>query len=657
MGIVDNTFLAEQRILNIDLSGDPLVIFGAAGRGKTTFLKSLLISLAAKYSPADLHIFVLDFGRGGLKALRKLPHVGGIVDTNEEERVERLIRMLRNIIDERQLKLQAYDSLTDYNAKNPEAAFPPVLVAIDNVSEFRETYERFLPDLIALVRDGRSFGVYFVVAATLTNDVPTKLFNLLTQRMTFTLPDASEYSSVVGRGWSSFNDTPGRGLVVDLVNGRPQPLEFQTAMPIGEAETDYYKELSQRMEKAWVALENQTPALKAKRPKSVEPLAKVIDLATISPPMGQGALPKFAALGINDLDREPTLIEFQAKGPHWIVVGPPVTGKTTTLRSLVLALAHAYPPDQIAMVLIDPSDASRRFFNFGGSGENSLETLPHVLQTVTNAKELDEVVMRLRAEYDEQVIARLQGRTDVFIPENNQKRSIVVIVDHYDDAESLNKGKLGLTGLSEIGKGKNLHFVVGGTLGILRTSGDEFRKRVESARYTLVLQDYETVRYMGARGNFTVTKELPPGRGFLIKAVQATLTQMAMPYGEGKNGAAPQEYLDQWIGSIREKYQRAQWSYYAKDLRALEAAIGGEEALPAAAAPPAPAASDALAELAKMMSLQSGMVNQFASQEIPESKPETRASVVIPEDGGKGKAQAKSEAGSKAAAPAKSRKK
>ncbi|MEK7807884.1 MAG: FtsK/SpoIIIE domain-containing protein [Chloroflexota bacterium] len=628
IGIVDNTFLAEQRVLNIDLSGDPLIIFGAAGRGKTTFLKSLLISLAAQYSPADLHIFALDFGRGGLKALRKLPHVGGIVETNEEERVERLIRMLRNILDERQLKLQAYDSLADYNAKNPEAAFPPVVVAIDNVSEFREMYERFLPDLIALVRDGRSFGMYFVIATTLTNDVPSKLFNLLTQRMTFTLSDPSEYSGIVGRGWPGFNDVPGRGLMVDLVNDRPQPLEFQTATPIGEAETDYYKELSLYMEKAWATLENQTPALKAKRPKSVEPLAKVIDVATLLPPLGQGTLPKSAALGINDLDREPVRVEFQDKGSHWMVVGPPVTGKTTTLRSLVLALAHSYSPDQLAMVLVDSSDTSRRFFNFGGSSENLLESLPHVLATVTNAKEMDEVVMRLRAEYDEQVIAQLQGKTAVFIPENNQKRSIVVIVDHYDDAESLNKGKLGLTGLSEIGKGKNLHFVVGGTLGILRGGGDEFRKRVEAARFTLVLQDYEAVRYMGARGNFTLTKELPPGRGFLVKAVQASLVQMATP----SSHPSPQEYFDQWIGSIRGKYQRAQWSYHAKDLTALEAAIRGETVSVAAPPPAAAAASDAMAELAKMMSMQANMISSFTTKEIPDATPNTMASVTIEDD-------------------------
>ncbi|MBI3362212.1 MAG: hypothetical protein HY023_14000, partial [Chloroflexi bacterium] len=657
MGIVDNTLLAEQRVLNIDPSGDPIVIFGASGRGKTTFLKSLLISLAAQYSPADLHIFALDFGRGGLKALRTLPHVAGIVDTSEEERIERLLRMVRNIIDERQQKTQAYDSLADYNAKNPGSAFPVVVVAVDNVSEFKETFDRFLPDLMAMVRDGRSFGVYFVVTATLITDAPSKLFNLLTQRITFTLSDPSDHASVVGRGWPAFNDVPGRGLVVELVQGRPQPMEFHTAMPVGEAEVDYYRELSQRMETAWAALEGQNPALKAKRPRPVEPLAKIVDLQAILPPMGQGSDLKAAPVGINDLDREPTLFEFQAKGPHLIIVGPPVTGKTTALRSLVLSLAHCYPPDRVAMVLIDPSDSSRRFSNYGSSDENSLESLPHVLASVTNAKELDEVVKRLQAEYDEQVIARLKGQREVFDPQDNKTRSIFVIIDHYDDAESLNKSGLGLGGLSEVGKGKNLHIVIGGSLQIMRSSSDELRKRAEATRYTLVLQDYETVRYMGARGAFNVTKELPPGRGFLIKSVQASLVQLAVPSADGKNGLSPQEQLDGLIASIRAKYpKRAQWSYHAKDLMALEAAIsGGAEPAEAAGAPASEIAdaNAAMAELAELLAAQASMASTPLA-EIPEARPENLVSLEIPaSDGG----QKPTKAGAKAVAPKGSKKK
>src|SRR3970040_2923539 len=91
LGLVDNPYRAEQRLLNIDLTSDPLVVFGAAGRGKTTFLKSLVTSLAAEFSPADLHVFALDFGRGGHKALNALPHLGGIGDATEEERGGRVL--------------------------------------------------------------------------------------------------------------------------------------------------------------------------------------------------------------------------------------------------------------------------------------------------------------------------------------------------------------------------------------------------------------------------------------------------------------------------------------------------------------------------------------------------------------------------------------
>jgi DNA segregation ATPase FtsK/SpoIIIE-like protein len=47
IGLIDNPYQAYQKLLTVDLASDPLVIFGAAGRGKTTFLKSLWTSDAA----------------------------------------------------------------------------------------------------------------------------------------------------------------------------------------------------------------------------------------------------------------------------------------------------------------------------------------------------------------------------------------------------------------------------------------------------------------------------------------------------------------------------------------------------------------------------------------------------------------------------------
>ncbi|MCJ7677285.1 MAG: hypothetical protein MUO35_06150, partial [Anaerolineales bacterium] len=374
---------------------------------------------------------------------------------------------------------------------------------------------------------------------------------------------------------------------------------------------DPYRELVQRMAQAWEGMVKKTPALKAKRPKPVEPLALTLDLEGLLPPMGGGAEPLAVPLGINDLDREPTMIEFGAKGPNWIVVGPPVSGKTTTLRSLVLALASCYPPERVAMILVDPSDAARRFFNYGTGGDSSLDRLPHVLATVTNADELDAAVRRLSAEYDDEVIKSLRGKTG-FKPVDNAKRSIFVIIDHYDDASILNRSGVGLAGLSVIGKGKNLHLVVAGSTDILRGSGDDFRRRVESSRYTLVLQDVEQVRYMGIRGDFSGYKDLPPGRGFLIKAVSAPLVQIAMPFVEGKGGLSGEEQLAQLIGSIRAKYKgRAVWSYTAGDLTPLGGAV---VSVPEGAA--AVPQTESLAELEQLMAMQEKLMSEAV--EIPE---------------------------------------
>ncbi|MEP7359462.1 MAG: FtsK/SpoIIIE domain-containing protein, partial [Anaerolineales bacterium] len=373
------------------------------------------------------------------------------------------------------------------------------------------------------------------------------------------------------------------------------------------------------------------PALKARRPKAVEPLPSLVPLQTVLPPFGSGGTGLTAAIGINDLDREPLVVDFEAKGPHWIVIGPPVTGKSTILRSLVLSLAQTYTPQQVAMVLVDPSDTMRRFYNFGGSPENTLAALPHVLATVSSAKELDEVVKRLTAEYDEVVIGRLAGKSDVFEPQDNDKRAIFVIIDHYDDIEPMNKGELGLTGLSQVGKGRNLHIVLGGTLGIMRASGDELRRRVESARYTLVLQDYETVRYMGARGNFSLIKEPPPGRGFQVKAVGAALMQAALPAVEGFNGRTAQEQLDSLIGSIRSGFVQARWSYFSSDLAELDKAIRGEAPAPEAAAPDQ-SELDAQKMMADLMASQAAMMEALNAP-IADADPSRFATVVEPELG------------------------
>jgi S-DNA-T family DNA segregation ATPase FtsK/SpoIIIE len=94
-----------------------------------------------------------------------------------------------------------------------------------------------LPDLTALVRDTRAYGIHFSISGDQTNAMPGKMFSIIAERYTLKLSDAGEYSNIVGRGVKDVDPIPGRGYVRV---GR-MPLEFQAALPLGVDEEDRLK--------------------------------------------------------------------------------------------------------------------------------------------------------------------------------------------------------------------------------------------------------------------------------------------------------------------------------------------------------------------------------------------------------------------------------
>ncbi|MET9497223.1 type VII secretion protein EccCb [Streptomyces sp. NPDC006552] len=75
---IDGTAMAP---VILDLDRDPLLlVLGDAGSGKTSFLRFLARSLAAKYSPQEAQIFVLDFRRTLLGDLPETPAVRYLTD-------------------------------------------------------------------------------------------------------------------------------------------------------------------------------------------------------------------------------------------------------------------------------------------------------------------------------------------------------------------------------------------------------------------------------------------------------------------------------------------------------------------------------------------------------------------------------------------------
>ncbi len=536
LGIVDDPQLARQLPLSLSLDRDHHFIFGGSGYGKTSFLRALVVQLAVALPPNALHIYALDLGGRSFGSLRLLPHLGDVImpdDEAYEERLNRLMERLEETLQARKVAFSTVDAATlaDYNAARPQETLPAILVIIDNFAELKENFGELIDErLTPLLRSGRTYGLYFVVTAADLGGIPSRVLNLFGQRLTFSLADSGSYLDVVGRNAPAIGDTPGRGLA--RVDGRP--LAFQAALPVRageESEGARLRRLAETLRAAWAG---PTPAPVRILPR-VAPLADVLAAA----PESTDGEPE-AVLGF-DNQLQPARFNPRRHGPHFAVVGPPLSGKTTTLTNWVLSLAARHAPEQVAFVIVD---FSRKFTHYGGRAD--LGALPHVLTVVRAAGELPGLVARL--------VAECRALAD-----GDSARRLHLIIDNFDDLiEEIERDNDAVDALGDLAQlagrhgADGLHVVISGLLDV----ASPLKSRVLNSGYGVGLRNSDSLTTLRAYSrNF---KDLPPGRGHIASAGQLTLIQIAQPYADAATRAAE---MDEWIATIQARYPggAAEW--------------------------------------------------------------------------------------------------
>lgn len=564
-GLLDNPVEAQQGPLVFDLSRTHLMIMGDSGWGKTSLIRTIITSLASTHSPNELHIYVLDLGGRNFRALEGLPHMGGVIYADEEtyeERMQRLLDKLSLMTDERQQILSNADAnnLYDYNERNPDEPLPAVLVAIDNFAELRENYEMLVEStILPLVRRSLSVGISFIATGNAPNAMPSKVYNLFGERITFKQANADRYMDIVGRGAIEIDDIAGRGY---LRMGR-RPLLFHVGLPVGifdeESGRDTLTEADElRLIAAQMREHVESDIFELhNKPEPVSTLPEIVPLQDALTAAGDPKPRRIHGVLGQNINLQPALFDLKRMGPHFAVVGPPLSGKTTALFNWVLSLTQRHGPDQIMIILID---FQQKFIDYGG--ERRLDELPQVVDAVTEVEQVEALVANLKTECE--VLASEESSREIF-----------VIIDNFDDfSEELERMRdlpRDMAGMARRYGRDGLHFIIGGTL----DSGvSELRRRVQSANYGIGLRSAQAVdalrvsrRPAALRG-----KELPPGRGFIVKSGQATMIQVAAPYeGMGITASSGDfedeevkiaQAMDMWVGKIVEQYpdQKIEWS-------------------------------------------------------------------------------------------------
>ena len=237
IGEYDDPDNQKQGILTLPLSKEGnTIIFGAAGSGKELMLSSLIYSSITTHDSREVNFYILDFGAETMTMFKNAPHVGDVILSNEEEKIENLFKLVNQIIEERKKIFVDYNGSFDFYINHGGKQIPLLIIAINNVEAFLETYDQYEDILGQLTRDCLKYGVVFVLTTNGPNTVRYRLRQNFKQNILLQFNDPMDYSSVISAARKKEpSKVFGRGLVqLDDV------FEFQTAYPYQESKMKEY---------------------------------------------------------------------------------------------------------------------------------------------------------------------------------------------------------------------------------------------------------------------------------------------------------------------------------------------------------------------------------------------------------------------------------
>ncbi|MEG0589581.1 FtsK/SpoIIIE domain-containing protein [Aurantimicrobium sp.] len=234
-------------LLDLVTAGPHAVITGMTGSGKTEFLKTWLVALAASYSPDELSFLIIDFkGGAGFSQLTGLAHVVGMVTDLDHAEAHRALTSLHAEIRYRE-RVLAQCGAGDIAALGEGIQLGRLIVIVD---EFRAVLEAF-PELqsvfVDLAARGRSLGIHLILSSQRVGGaLGDALLANCALRVGFRVSQKQDSQALLGDDAAFvLPHIPGRAVIVGT--GLDQK-EFQAAclteqdIEVVEAKTDQWRQ-------------------------------------------------------------------------------------------------------------------------------------------------------------------------------------------------------------------------------------------------------------------------------------------------------------------------------------------------------------------------------------------------------------------------------
>ena len=341
-----------QWFLDLTVAGGHAAFIGGPQSGKTTLLRTFVLSLALTHTPQEVGVYGLDLVGGGLQALSGLPHVGGIAGRADRERAGRTAEEVRNMLATREdlfreHGIDSVDQLRSLHAAGrlPELASAEIVLVIDGFGALRDDFEDLDEAVVDILKRGGGYGIHVVAGMLRWNDVRIATQSAFGTRLELRMNDPSESSIDRKLSQTLSPDEPGRVLT----DGK---LFAQAALP----RTDGLGDTAD----LGAVLERTARTVRATWSGEVAQQVRVLP-AVLEPHLlpGPAAKPRRVPIGVDQTALEPVLLDLFEHDQHLLVMGDSECGKTNLLRTVAAGLIDRYGEDELVFAVMDPRRSLR----------------------------------------------------------------------------------------------------------------------------------------------------------------------------------------------------------------------------------------------------------------------------------------------------------
>ncbi|SFW45920.1 type VII secretion protein EccCa [Amycolatopsis australiensis] len=352
LGIIDRPYEQRRDPLWADFSGAAGhgVIVGGPQSGKSTMLRTLIMSMALTHTPEEAQFYCLDLGGGTLAGLADLPHVGGVaVARREPDKARRIVAELTTLLTEREGRFGAMgiDSMTEFRNRKRRGEIRPeqdpfgdAFLVVDNWRALRDDFEELETTITRLATQGLSYGVHVIIAANRWADIRPAIKDMLGTRFELRLGDPTESDIDRRVAVNVPAGRPGRGLTrekLHMLGGLPRIDGSSDPETIAAGVADAVA----KIRGAW----------RGRVAPQVRLLPELITYEEVLK-LDSHRDSKLIPIGVNEEDLQPIYLDFNAE-PHFYAFADGESGKTNLLRQIARGISERYTAKEALILLVD----------------------------------------------------------------------------------------------------------------------------------------------------------------------------------------------------------------------------------------------------------------------------------------------------------------